>query len=114
MIAPARFLMRTASVAWAFVRRGLPWTVYRDVVRGHLHNPRCACREDELMARRARRLREALEGLGPTFVKLGQLLSQRPELLPPLYIEALAELQEHAPALPFERLRHHLEEVCSR
>jgi ubiquinone biosynthesis protein len=107
-----RPLTRAAVIAWAFGRRGLPWTVYRDVVRGHLHNPHCGCRADETMARRARRLREALESLGPTFVKLGQFLSQRPDLLPPLYLEALAELQEHAPAMPFERLRHHLEEVC--
>lgn len=107
-----RSLTRAVTIAWAFIRRGLPWTVYRDVVRGHLYNPHCGCRADELMARRAARLREALEHLGPTFVKLGQFLSQRPDLLPPTYLEALAELQEHTPAVPFESLRRHLEEVC--
>ena len=34
-----------------------------------------------------------LETLGPTFVKLGQVLSTRPDLLPPAYIEALARLR---------------------
>ena len=44
--------------------------------------------------RRARRLRDALEELGPTFAKLGQILSTRPDLLPPEFIEELATLQD--------------------
>src|SRR5436190_217860 len=43
---------------------------------------------------RARRLREALEELGPTFAKLGQILSTRPDLLPPEAIAELAALQD--------------------
>ena len=43
---------------------------------------------------RARRLRDALEELGPTFAKLGQILSTRPDLLPPEVIEELSTLQE--------------------
>lgn len=42
-------------------------------------------------------LRLALEQLGPTFVKLGQILSTRPELLPPEYQTELARLQDSAP-----------------
>lgn len=45
-------------------------------------------------AERAARLRGALEELGPTFAKLGQILSTRPDLLPPEFIEELATLQE--------------------
>jgi predicted unusual protein kinase regulating ubiquinone biosynthesis (AarF/ABC1/UbiB family)/nucleotide-binding universal stress UspA family protein len=44
---------------------------------------------------RAHRLRAALEELGPTFGKLGQILSTRPDLLPPALVEELADLQEH-------------------
>ena len=40
-------------------------------------------------ARSAKRLREALEELGPTFCKLGQILSTRPDLLPPEFITEL-------------------------
>jgi ubiquinone biosynthesis protein len=47
----------------------------------------------------ARRLREALEELGPTFAKLGQVLSTRPDLLPPAFIEELSALQDHVPPL---------------
>lgn len=44
---------------------------------------------------RARLLRDHLEQLGPTFCKLGQILSTRPDLLPPAYIEELGKLQDH-------------------
>ncbi len=43
---------------------------------------------------RARRLRDALEELGPTYAKLGQILSTRPDLLPPEFITELATLQD--------------------
>ncbi|HSA84792.1 MAG TPA: AarF/UbiB family protein [Nitrospira sp.] len=47
----------------------------------------------------AKRLRAALEELGPTFSKLGQALSTRPDLLPSEYIEELAMLQSHVPPM---------------
>jgi len=47
----------------------------------------------------AQRLRSALEELGPTFAKLGQVLSTRPDLLPPVFIEELSQLQDHVPPL---------------
>jgi predicted unusual protein kinase regulating ubiquinone biosynthesis (AarF/ABC1/UbiB family) len=43
-----------------------------------------------------------LERMGPTFVKLGQVLSTRPDLLPPPYLEALARLQESVKPVPWE------------
>src|ERR671932_1642200 len=43
---------------------------------------------------RAARLRDALEELGPTYAKLGQILSTRPDLLPPEFIAELATLQD--------------------
>jgi ubiquinone biosynthesis protein len=48
----------------------------------------------------AQNLRLALEQLGPTFIKLGQLLSTRPDLLSPDYRAELAKLQDTAPAVP--------------
>src|SRR5690349_8400964 len=47
-------------------------------------------------------LRLALEELGPTFIKLGQLLSTRADLLPPDYRAELVKLQDAAPAVPSE------------
>jgi ubiquinone biosynthesis protein len=49
--------------------------------------------------------RQALEELGTTFVKLGQLLSSRPDLLPDVYIDELEKLVDDVPPLPFEPLR---------
>jgi ubiquinone biosynthesis protein len=51
----------------------------------------------------------ALEELGPTFVKLGQVLSTRPDLLPPAYIAELARLQDTVPPAPWEPVRAQLE-----
>jgi ubiquinone biosynthesis protein len=48
----------------------------------------------------AKDLRLALEELGPTFVKLGQFLSTRADLLPPDYQAELSRLQDHAPDVP--------------
>jgi ubiquinone biosynthesis protein len=47
-------------------------------------------------------VRRALEELGPTFIKLGQILSTRADLLPPAYQVELAKLQDAAPPLKTE------------
>ncbi|MFP5344659.1 MAG: AarF/ABC1/UbiB kinase family protein, partial [Gammaproteobacteria bacterium] len=48
----------------------------------------------------AQKLRGTLEGLGATFVKLGQVLSTRPDVLGPAYQAELATLQDAAPPVP--------------
>jgi ubiquinone biosynthesis protein len=53
----------------------------------------------------ARAFREGLEELGTTFVKLGQLLSSRPDLLPDVYIDELENLVDDVPPFPFEEAR---------
>ncbi|WP_237563221.1 ABC1 kinase family protein [Arthrobacter sp. H-02-3] len=50
----------------------------------------------------------ALEELGPTFIKLGQLLSTRPDLLPPRYQTELAKLQDGAPPVPGATIRQQI------
>ena len=49
-------------------------------------------------------LRNILTELGPVYVKLGQLLSTRPDLLPPRYIEALSRLQSTVPPVPASQM----------
>lgn len=58
----------------------------------------------------AEELVRQLEAMGPTFVKLGQLLSSRVDLLPAAYTEALRRLQDQAEPLPFDVVRQVLEE----
>ncbi|RLA12961.1 MAG: 2-polyprenylphenol 6-hydroxylase [Gammaproteobacteria bacterium] len=56
------------------------------------------------------RVRRALEEMGPTFVKLGQILATRVDLLGPEWIAELEKLQDRAPSVSFELLRQQLEE----
>jgi len=55
------------------------------------------------------RIRLALTDLGPTFVKLGQVLATRVDVFPPAWIAEFERLHSHVPAVPFEQLRPRLE-----
>jgi predicted unusual protein kinase regulating ubiquinone biosynthesis (AarF/ABC1/UbiB family) len=65
-------------------------------------------RHDEALAAtaepKAEELASDLEKLGPTFIKLGQLLSTRGDLLPEPYLEALARLQDHIEPFPYDEV----------
>src|SRR5829696_9807139 len=52
----------------------------------------------------ARAFRAGLEELGTTFVKLGQLLSSRPDLLPDVYIDELGHLVDDVTPVPYEEI----------
>lgn len=58
----------------------------------------------------AERFTKLLGALGPTYIKLGQVLSMRSDLLPADYIKALSTLQDDAPAIPFDQVRKVVEE----
>lgn len=58
----------------------------------------------------AEQLAAELESLGPTFVKLGQLLSTRSDLLPPVYLDRLARLQDKVEPFPTEKARNVVED----
>ena len=64
-------------------------------------------------ASKPERLRMLCEALGPTFIKFGQLLSTRPDLLPPEYLTELAHLQDRAPQEDFSIIRAILQEELS-
>ena len=59
---------------------------------------------------RAERVSLALEELGPTFIKLGQILSTRPDLIPVEFVTALSRLQDRVPPFPFEDARRIIED----
>jgi predicted unusual protein kinase regulating ubiquinone biosynthesis (AarF/ABC1/UbiB family) len=82
-------LRRIAQVVWPFVHL-LLW-VYWDRWRGV---------ERQRRPEHARRLREILTDLGPAFIKIGQALSTRPDLVSPLFLEEMTKLQDELP--PFD------------
>ena len=63
---------------------------------------------------RPERLRMALEELGPTFIKLGQLLSTRPDFIPAEYLDELAKLQDSVPPFSYEEVQQIFREECGR
>ncbi len=59
-------------------------------------------------ARRAQRLATLVPRLGPTFVKIGQVMSARPDVVPEPYLGALAVLTDRVPCVPFEQIEAEL------
>jgi len=66
--------------------------------------------EKETLAGDPESLAEDLEALGPTFIKLGQALSMRPDILPSAYQDALAKLQDEIDPFPFEDVERIIEQ----
>jgi ubiquinone biosynthesis protein len=62
----------------------------------------------------AERIRRVLEALGPTFVKLGQVLSMRADIVPEDIARALRSLQDRVPAFPFETARQVVEQELGK
>jgi ubiquinone biosynthesis protein len=56
------------------------------------------------------RIRKTMEELGPSFIKLGQLMSTRADLFPPEYIDEFTKLQDQVPPVPFDGIRRQLED----
>ena len=66
--------------------------------------------DDTIKLDTPQRMRRVLEELGPTFIKLGQILATRVDLFPPQYIAEFEKLQDQAPPIPFEDLLPQLED----
>jgi ubiquinone biosynthesis protein len=118
MLGTARDLGRLNEVASVLVRHGLGDLVQRWGIAGILQR---AGRAIHLQAAErleprttAQRMRLALEDLGPTYVKLGQLLAGRSDLLPVEWTEELARLQEEVREVPWTDVRAQLCEDLGR
>ena len=110
-----RDLPRYRQILATLVRYG-----YQDVVSAlHLNGlvrplERVALGDDVPPHDRARRLRMVCEDLGPTFVKLGQVLSTRPDLLPEAYTTELSSLRDDVRPFPFAEAEAILAEEYGR
>lgn len=107
-----RHLQRYRDIAKAFVRSGLGFIVTELGLPDMLTIPRIGLAERREAQTRSigERVRMLLEELGPTFVKIGQIASTRPDLLPPSIIDELVKLQDRVPPLPFEKARSLIED----
>lgn len=89
----AKHLGRYADIGRLLLKHAHNVSVNRDDIAGH---------DDASQSEDAEQLAADLEARGPTFVKLGQLLSTRADLLPPSYLNALKRLQDRVEPLPFD------------
>jgi ubiquinone biosynthesis protein len=97
----ARYLGRYRQIARILGAHGFGFLIDQVGLGSLLSLPRRIVRrpaEDLLSG--PERLRRALVALGPTFVKLGQILSTRPDLLPPAFVYELSKLQDTVPPFP--------------
>lgn len=107
-----RQLSRARHIGAVLVRHGLAELAARLGLEGRLRFGHRA-RRDAAARSEPERLVKAFEELGPTFIKLGQLLSTRPDLLPPDYLKAFSRLQDDVPRLTFEQVeRAIVTETC--
>ena len=96
-------LTRAVTIVWVALRHGLDELVLTSFQHPGLRLlGRMARMGRDLSAPRGQRLREALEQLGPIFVKFGQVLSTRRDLLPVDIADELALLQDRVPPFPAE------------
>ncbi|MEM6436887.1 MAG: AarF/ABC1/UbiB kinase family protein [Cyanobacteria bacterium P01_D01_bin.115] len=81
---------RLFTIVWPFVTflTGVWW------------NRRSTTVSDTTQQRQAKRLRELLTDLGPAYIKIGQALSTRPDLVPPIFLDELTRLQDQLPPFP--------------
>ncbi len=96
-------LFRGAFILWVMLRHGLDELVLTSFNKPWLLRlARLLTLGRKLDAPRGQRIREALESLGPIFVKFGQVLSTRRDLLPVDIADELARLQDRVPPFPSE------------
>src|SRR5215510_12451236 len=118
VLSTARELPRLREISMVFVRHGLGDLVRRAGIAtllehaGHVLHWREPTEIAHLEVQQRARL--AFEQLGPTFVKLGQMLSTREDLLPPTWTTELAQLHSNVAPVPFDDLLPQVEQALGR
>ena len=117
MAQPAtRSLGRLSEIAQVMVRHGFGYFLeahkLTDLLPGRSAEARiaAAAAAEGVGSARGQHLRELLDELGPTFVKFGQLLSTRPDIVPPDIIVELRALQDDVRPFPFEQAERVIED----
>ncbi len=95
---PQRRISRLSEIGRVATRHGFGYMIDRRRSNDETH-----------LADRGRRLREMLDELGPTFVKFGQVLSTRPDVMPPDIVAELRSLQDDVTPIAFAEIRRVVE-----
>jgi ubiquinone biosynthesis protein len=113
-----RDLSRLHEITSVFIRHGLGDLVRRAGIATLLERAgqilHWGEKQESVRLEPQQRLRLALEELGPTFVKLGQMLSTREDLLPQIWTAELARLQSEARPVSFDELLSQIEQALGR
>jgi ubiquinone biosynthesis protein len=113
-----RELSRLREISSVFVRHGLGDLVHRAGIATVLEHAGRVLKWSEVseiaQLGPQQRARLAFEELGPTFVKLGQMLSTREDLLPPTWTTEFAQLNSHVAPVPFDALLPQVEQALGR
>lgn len=99
-------ICRYRQILSVFIKHGFGFALdYLGLMRPHIRLTLRHPTEIQITEAIASHIRLALEGLGLSFVKLGQIFSTRPDLLPPVYIAELSKLQDSVPPAPWEEVQ---------
>jgi ubiquinone biosynthesis protein len=115
-VSTTRSIGRLSEIAQVMVRHGFGYFLeahkLSDLLPGRSSEERLAsvAAEHGASSARGQHLREVLDELGPTFVKFGQLLSTRPDVVPPDIVVELRALQDDVRPFPFEQAERVIEE----
>jgi ubiquinone biosynthesis protein len=103
---------RYLEVTRVLLKYNLIPELYRDLRTDYISNPECTCAFDLENRQTAVKLRQAFEELGPTFIKMGQTMSKRPDLVPQPYVVEMVNLQDKVKPVPFEEMAESLDLAC--
>jgi predicted unusual protein kinase regulating ubiquinone biosynthesis (AarF/ABC1/UbiB family) len=107
MILAPRYLPRLAATVGLFTRYGLGDFADRSGLRALVEEDSES--SNGTSPEKARAFRKRLVELGPAYIKLGQVLSTRPDLLPESYVHELEKLQDDVPAISYEEVEEVVE-----
>ena len=103
---------RYLEVTRVFLKHNLIPELYQDLRTDYISNSECTCAFDVENRQTAVKLRQAFEEPGPTFIKMGQTMSKRPDIVPQPYVIEMANLQDKVKPVPFEEMAESLDLAC--
>ncbi len=113
MILAPRYMSRISATIGLFTRYGLlDFAKGQGLLglQGAQLDDNALPADDEPADARARAFKERLVELGPAYIKLGQVLSTRPDLIPASYVKELENLQDSVPPMPLDDVEHIIEQ----